>query len=49
MTALDASCVAALLREFAQRSALRGGNPFRAKATPARRTICSHLAFRWLK
>ena len=32
MTALDASSVAALLREFAQRSALRGGNPFRAKA-----------------
>jgi DNA polymerase (family X) len=32
MTALDASAVAALLREFGQRSALRGGNPFRAKA-----------------
>jgi len=32
MTALDASSVAALLREFGQRSALRGGNPFRAKA-----------------
>ena len=32
MTATDASAVAALLREFGQRSALRGGNPFRAKA-----------------
>ena len=32
MTVLDTSSVAALLREFAQRSALRGGNPFRAKA-----------------
>ena len=32
MTALGASAVAALLREFGQRSALRGGNPFRAKA-----------------
>jgi DNA polymerase (family X) len=32
MTAPDASAVAALLREFGQRSALRGGNPFRAKA-----------------
>jgi|SRR5579862_746568 len=32
MTALDASAVAALLQEFGQRSALRGGNPFRAKA-----------------
>jgi len=32
MTAFDASSVAALLREFGQRSALRGGNPFRAKA-----------------
>lgn len=32
MTVLDASSVAALLREFGQRSALRGGNPFRAKA-----------------
>ena len=32
MTALDASSVAALLREFGQRSALHGGNPFRAKA-----------------
>jgi DNA polymerase (family X) len=31
MTGLDASSVAALLREFGQRS-LRGGNPFRAKA-----------------
>ena len=30
MTVLDASAVAALLREFGQRSALRGGNPFRA-------------------
>src|ERR1700722_1242475 len=32
MTALDASAVARLLREFGQRTALRGGNPFRAKA-----------------
>jgi DNA polymerase (family 10) len=32
MTSLDAFSVAALLREFGQRSALRGGNPFRAKA-----------------
>jgi DNA polymerase (family 10) len=32
LTGLDASSVAALLREFGQRSALRGGNPFRAKA-----------------
>jgi DNA polymerase (family X) len=32
MTAPDASAVAALLQEFGQRSALRGGNPFRAKA-----------------
>jgi DNA polymerase (family 10) len=31
MTAPDASAVAALLREFGQRSALHGGNPFRAK------------------
>jgi DNA polymerase (family 10) len=29
---LDASEVAALLREFGQRTALRGGNPFRAKS-----------------
>jgi DNA polymerase (family 10) len=32
MTGLDAYSVAALLREFGQRSALRGGNPFWAKA-----------------
>jgi DNA polymerase (family X) len=32
MSAPDASAVATLLREFGQRSALRGGNPFRAKA-----------------
>jgi DNA polymerase (family 10) len=32
MPALDASAVARLLREFGQRTALRGGNPFRAKA-----------------
>ena len=32
MTGLDASTVAALLREFAQRSALRADNPFRTKA-----------------
>ena len=29
---LNASGVAALLREFGQRTALRGGNPYRAKA-----------------
>jgi DNA polymerase (family X) len=29
---LDASAVAALLREFGQRAALRGGNPYRARA-----------------
>src|SRR5690349_14895046 len=32
MAALDASAVAALLREFGHRSALRGSNPYRAKA-----------------
>src|ERR1700745_2259601 len=32
MTTLDASAVARLLREFGQRTALRGDNPFRAKA-----------------
>jgi len=32
MAALDASAVARLLREFGQRTALRGGNPFKAKA-----------------
>jgi DNA polymerase (family 10) len=32
MVALDSSGVAGLLRELAQRSALRGGNPYRAKA-----------------
>jgi DNA polymerase (family X) len=32
MASLDAPAVAALLREFAQRSALRGGNPYRARA-----------------
>src|SRR3977135_3240242 len=32
MTSLDASSVATLLRELGQRAALRGGNPFRAKA-----------------
>jgi DNA polymerase (family X) len=32
MTGLDVSSVAALLMEFAQRSALRGDNPFRTKA-----------------
>jgi hypothetical protein len=32
MTGPDVSSVAALLREFAQRSALRGDNPFRTKA-----------------
>ena len=32
MKGLDTSSVAALQREFGQRSSLRGGNPFRAKA-----------------
>ncbi|MHC2336302.1 PHP domain-containing protein [Bradyrhizobium sp. USDA 4454] len=32
MPALDARGVASLLREYAQRTALRGGNPYRAKA-----------------
>src|SRR4051794_30409537 len=32
MPSLDARAVASLLREYAQRSALRGGNPYRAKA-----------------
>jgi DNA polymerase (family 10) len=32
MAERDTQAVAALLREFAQRSALRGGNPYRAKA-----------------
>jgi hypothetical protein len=32
MAALDASAIARLLREFGQRTALRGGNPFSAKA-----------------
>ncbi|TYL88899.1 DNA polymerase/3'-5' exonuclease PolX [Bradyrhizobium rifense] len=32
MASLDARTVASLLREYAQRTALRGGNPYRAKA-----------------
>ncbi|WP_439405946.1 helix-hairpin-helix domain-containing protein [Bradyrhizobium sp. DASA03076] len=32
MSSLDARGVASLLREYAQRTALRGGNPYRAKA-----------------
>jgi DNA polymerase (family X) len=32
MPVLPASDVALLLREFGQRTALRGGNPYRAKA-----------------
>src|SRR5436189_948063 len=32
MASLDTPTVAALLREYAQRSALRGGNPYRSKA-----------------
>ena len=32
MSSFDASSVASLLREFAQRTALHAGNPFRAKA-----------------
>lgn len=32
MASLDAPAVAELLREFAQRAALRGGNPYRARA-----------------
>jgi Virulence factor BrkB len=44
MTGLDASSVAALLRGFGKRSALRGGNPFRAKAYAARRIIYPALS-----
>lgn len=44
MTGLDASSVAALLRGFGNRSALRGGNPFRAKAYAARRIIYPALS-----
>src|SRR3954465_9468791 len=33
MPSLDARTVASLLREYAQRTALRGGNPYRAKAS----------------
>src|ERR1044072_2918953 len=32
MPSLDARAVASLLREYAQRTALRGGNPYRSKA-----------------
>src|ERR1043165_10204988 len=32
MPSLDARGVASLLREYAQRTALRGGNPYRSKA-----------------
>ncbi|MCK1745153.1 DNA polymerase/3'-5' exonuclease PolX [Bradyrhizobium sp. 139] len=32
MTSVDVRTVASLLREYAQRTALRGGNPYRAKA-----------------
>src|SRR6185503_18958471 len=32
MPSLDARGVATLLREYAQRTAMRGGNPYRAKA-----------------
>jgi len=32
VTSLDARTIAGLLREYAQRTALRGGNPYRAKA-----------------
>src|SRR3954464_3703539 len=32
MASLDTRGVASLLREYAQRTALRGGNPYRAKA-----------------
>ncbi|MGY4330915.1 DNA polymerase/3'-5' exonuclease PolX [Bradyrhizobium sp. LB7.2] len=32
MASLDARTIASLLREYAQRTALRGGNPYRAKA-----------------
>jgi len=39
MTTLDGSAMDALLQQFGQRSALRGGNPFRAKAYGARPTI----------
>jgi DNA polymerase (family 10) len=32
MAKLDTQAVARLLREYAQRTALRGGNPYRSKA-----------------
>src|SRR5215218_5085428 len=32
MASLDVAAVASLLREYAQRSALRGGNPYRSRA-----------------
>jgi DNA polymerase (family X) len=32
VASVDARTVASLLREYAQRTALRGGNPYRAKA-----------------
>ena len=32
MPTIDTRGVASLLREYAQRTALRGGNPYRAKA-----------------
>ncbi|MDF0515782.1 helix-hairpin-helix domain-containing protein [Bradyrhizobium yuanmingense] len=32
MPVLDTRAVAGLLREYAQRTALRGGNPYRARA-----------------
>jgi hypothetical protein len=39
MASLDTAAVAALLREYGQRSAVRGGNPYRAKAYSAPPTV----------
>jgi DNA polymerase (family 10) len=36
-----------LLREFGQRTALRGGNPFRAKAHSRAANSVLALTFRW--
>ena len=43
---LDASAVAILLHEFGQRTALRGGNPYRARAYS--RAALGHLTGRQL-
>ncbi|KYH01771.1 DNA polymerase/3'-5' exonuclease PolX [Bradyrhizobium sp. DOA1] len=45
MPSLDTRGVATLLREYAQRSALRGGNPYRAKAYSRAADSLAALAF----